>query len=91
MIHDVEFDLFQARSAKLISESLGAQLNPDLSWTSSFNTPSSLTPTVILRMYEYSLGVNHLWFIIKNINHNVEFLHIISTLLMHSYNLITFY
>ncbi|XP_067306546.1 breast cancer type 2 susceptibility protein [Pseudorasbora parva] len=37
-----------ARSAKLISESLGAQINPDLSWTSSFNTPSSLTPTVIL-------------------------------------------
>ncbi|KAK7156638.1 hypothetical protein R3I94_006625 [Phoxinus phoxinus] len=36
------------RSAKLISESLGAQINPDLSWTSSFNTPSSLTPTVIL-------------------------------------------
>ncbi|KAK2880881.1 hypothetical protein Q8A67_018149 [Cirrhinus molitorella] len=37
-----------ARSAKRISESLGAQINPDLSWTSSFNTPSSLTPTVIL-------------------------------------------
>ncbi|XP_067221883.1 breast cancer type 2 susceptibility protein [Chanodichthys erythropterus] len=36
------------RSAKRISESLGAQINPDLSWTSSFNTPSSLTPTVIL-------------------------------------------
>lgn len=54
MNHDVEFDLFQAHSAKLISESLGAQINPDLSWTSSFNTPSSLTPTVILRMYEYS-------------------------------------
>ncbi|XP_043115679.1 breast cancer type 2 susceptibility protein [Puntigrus tetrazona] len=37
-----------ARSVKQISESLGAQINPDLSWTSSFNTPSSLTPTVIL-------------------------------------------
>ncbi|XP_016130473.1 breast cancer type 2 susceptibility protein isoform X1 [Sinocyclocheilus grahami] len=37
-----------ARSAKQISESLGAQINPDLSWTSSFNTPSSLTPTVML-------------------------------------------
>ncbi|XP_051534410.1 breast cancer type 2 susceptibility protein isoform X2 [Myxocyprinus asiaticus] len=37
-----------ARSAKQISESLGAQINPDLSWSSSFNTPSSLTPTVIL-------------------------------------------
>ncbi|XP_051962648.1 breast cancer type 2 susceptibility protein [Xyrauchen texanus] len=37
-----------ARSAKQISESLGAQMNPDLSWSSSFNTPSSLTPTVML-------------------------------------------
>ncbi|NP_001103864.2 breast cancer type 2 susceptibility protein isoform X1 [Danio rerio] len=37
-----------ARSAKQISESLGAQINPDLSWTSSFNTPPSMTPTVIL-------------------------------------------
>ncbi|XP_060753690.1 breast cancer type 2 susceptibility protein isoform X3 [Neoarius graeffei] len=38
----------QATSAQRISESLGAQLNPDLSWSSSFNTPSALTPTVIL-------------------------------------------
>ncbi|XP_047676855.1 breast cancer type 2 susceptibility protein isoform X2 [Tachysurus fulvidraco] len=37
----------QASSAQRISESLGAKLNPDLSWSSSFNTPS-LTPTVIL-------------------------------------------
>ncbi|XP_055052858.2 LOW QUALITY PROTEIN: breast cancer type 2 susceptibility protein [Misgurnus anguillicaudatus] len=37
-----------AHSSKQISESLGAQINPDLSWTSSFNTPSTLTPTVIL-------------------------------------------
>ncbi|XP_056329515.1 breast cancer type 2 susceptibility protein [Danio aesculapii] len=37
-----------ARSAKQISESLGAQINPDLSWTSSFNTPPSMTPTLIL-------------------------------------------
>uniref|UniRef100_A0A671L2V7 Breast cancer type 2 susceptibility protein homolog n=1 Tax=Sinocyclocheilus anshuiensis TaxID=1608454 RepID=A0A671L2V7_9TELE len=41
-----------ARSAKQISESLGAQINPDLSWTSCFNTPSSLTPAVILRTCE---------------------------------------
>ncbi|XP_063060737.1 breast cancer type 2 susceptibility protein [Engraulis encrasicolus] len=34
--------------AQRISESLGAQINPNLSWTSSFNTPSSLTPTVVL-------------------------------------------
>ncbi|XP_030634017.1 breast cancer type 2 susceptibility protein [Chanos chanos] len=37
-----------AQSAKRISESLGAQINPDLSWSSSFNTPSAITPTVIL-------------------------------------------
>ncbi|KAK2831695.1 hypothetical protein Q7C36_016781 [Tachysurus vachellii] len=36
-----------ASSAHRISESLGAQLNPDLSWSSSFNTPS-LSPTVLL-------------------------------------------
>ncbi|XP_058600770.1 breast cancer type 2 susceptibility protein [Onychostoma macrolepis] len=41
-----------ARSAKQISESLGAQINPNLSWSSSFNTPSSLTPTVILPITE---------------------------------------
>ncbi|XP_065136922.1 breast cancer type 2 susceptibility protein [Paramisgurnus dabryanus] len=39
---------YLAHSSKQISESLGAQINPDLSWTSSFNTPSTLTPTVIL-------------------------------------------
>ncbi|KAI7801012.1 breast cancer type 2 susceptibility protein [Triplophysa rosa] len=35
-------------SVNQISRSLGAQINPDLSWTSSFNTPSSLTPTLML-------------------------------------------
>ncbi|KAL0973569.1 hypothetical protein UPYG_G00206250 [Umbra pygmaea] len=34
-------------SAKRISESLGAQLNPDVSWTSSLNTPV-MSPTIIL-------------------------------------------
>ncbi|KAF5900401.1 breast cancer type 2 susceptibility protein isoform X1, partial [Clarias magur] len=42
----------QASSAQRICESLGAQLNPDLSWNSSFNTPSALTPTVILSKRE---------------------------------------
>ncbi|KAF4086441.1 hypothetical protein AMELA_G00106360 [Ameiurus melas] len=42
----------QASSAQRICESLGAQLNPDLSWSSSFNTPSALTPTVILSKRE---------------------------------------
>ncbi|XP_061073752.1 breast cancer type 2 susceptibility protein [Conger conger] len=37
-----------AVSAKSISESLGAQLNPDVSWTSSLNTPPVMSPTVML-------------------------------------------
>ncbi|XP_017564077.1 breast cancer type 2 susceptibility protein isoform X3 [Pygocentrus nattereri] len=44
--------LAQDASAKRISESLGAQLNPDLSWSSSFNTPSAMSPTVILTRKE---------------------------------------
>uniref|UniRef100_A0A8C1XHF1 BRCA2 DNA repair associated n=1 Tax=Cyprinus carpio TaxID=7962 RepID=A0A8C1XHF1_CYPCA len=40
-----------AHSAKRISESLGAQINPDLSWTSSFNTPSSLAPTFVRKLF----------------------------------------
>ncbi|XP_048836639.1 breast cancer type 2 susceptibility protein isoform X3 [Brienomyrus brachyistius] len=35
------------KSVKRISESLGAQIDPDLSWTSSLNTPV-MSPTVIL-------------------------------------------
>ncbi|XP_062873396.1 breast cancer type 2 susceptibility protein [Trichomycterus rosablanca] len=42
----------QESSARRICESLGAQLNPDLSWSSSFNTPSSLSPTVLLSKKE---------------------------------------
>ncbi|XP_035390284.1 breast cancer type 2 susceptibility protein isoform X2 [Electrophorus electricus] len=44
--------LVQDSEAKRISESLGAQMNPDISWSSSFNTPSTLTPTVILSRQE---------------------------------------
>ncbi|XP_072547596.1 breast cancer type 2 susceptibility protein isoform X2 [Salminus brasiliensis] len=44
--------LVQDASAKRISESLGAQLNPDLSWSSSFNTPSAMSPTVLLTKKE---------------------------------------
>ncbi|XP_076832358.1 breast cancer type 2 susceptibility protein isoform X2 [Brachyhypopomus gauderio] len=44
--------LVQDMSAKRISESLGAQLNPDMSWSSSFNTPSTLSPTVIVSRQE---------------------------------------
>lgn len=42
------FALYKTDVAQRISESLGAQINPDLSWSSSLNTPSSLTPTYIL-------------------------------------------
>uniref|UniRef100_A0A672JEJ5 BRCA2 DNA repair associated n=1 Tax=Salarias fasciatus TaxID=181472 RepID=A0A672JEJ5_SALFA len=34
--------------AKHISESLGAQINPDFSWTSSLNTPPAVPSTLIL-------------------------------------------
>uniref|UniRef100_UPI00398F62FB breast cancer type 2 susceptibility protein isoform X2 n=1 Tax=Pristiophorus japonicus TaxID=55135 RepID=UPI00398F62FB len=34
--------------SKQISESLGAEVDPDMSWTSSLATPPSLTPTVII-------------------------------------------
>ncbi|KAL7832112.1 hypothetical protein AOLI_G00296600 [Acnodon oligacanthus] len=47
-----ESSLAQDASAKRISESLGAQLNPDLSWSSSFNTPTAMSPTVILTKKE---------------------------------------
>ncbi|KAM4742467.1 LOW QUALITY PROTEIN: breast cancer type 2 susceptibility protein [Anableps anableps] len=39
---------YPASYVKHISESLGAQINPDISWTSSFNTPSALPSTLIL-------------------------------------------
>uniref|UniRef100_A0A3B5AWI9 Tower domain-containing protein n=1 Tax=Stegastes partitus TaxID=144197 RepID=A0A3B5AWI9_9TELE len=42
------FLLIQASYAKHISESLGAQINPDISWTSSFNTPPAVPSTLIL-------------------------------------------
>ncbi|XP_044058562.1 breast cancer type 2 susceptibility protein isoform X2 [Siniperca chuatsi] len=35
-------------NAKHISESLGAQIHPDMSWTSSLNTPSAVPSTLIL-------------------------------------------
>ncbi|KAM9359601.1 breast cancer type 2 susceptibility protein [Symphorus nematophorus] len=34
--------------AKQISESLGAQINPDMSWTSDLNTPPAIPSTLIL-------------------------------------------
>uniref|UniRef100_A0AAY4CG96 Breast cancer 1 early onset n=1 Tax=Denticeps clupeoides TaxID=299321 RepID=A0AAY4CG96_9TELE len=46
------FFLCKDQSAKRISESLGADMNPDISWTSSLNTPSLLSPTVLLCKYQ---------------------------------------
>ncbi|XP_077467699.1 breast cancer type 2 susceptibility protein [Stigmatopora argus] len=43
-----------ASYAQRISESLGANLNPDISWTSSLNTPSALPSTIILSDREES-------------------------------------
>ncbi|XP_027901225.1 breast cancer type 2 susceptibility protein isoform X1 [Xiphophorus couchianus] len=51
---EASFDLLHspekspASYANHISESLGAQINPDISWTSSFNTPRALPSTLIL-------------------------------------------
>ncbi|XP_066555834.1 breast cancer type 2 susceptibility protein isoform X2 [Amia ocellicauda] len=41
-----------ALSSKRISESLGAEMDADLSWSSSLNTPPILTPTLILSKAE---------------------------------------
>uniref|UniRef100_A0AAY5EDQ4 Tower domain-containing protein n=1 Tax=Electrophorus electricus TaxID=8005 RepID=A0AAY5EDQ4_ELEEL len=45
------FGSVQDSEAKRISESLGAQMNPDISWSSSFNTPSTLTPTIVRNLF----------------------------------------
>ncbi|XP_035240203.1 breast cancer type 2 susceptibility protein [Anguilla anguilla] len=45
-----------AVSCKSISESLGAQLDPDVSWTSSLNTPPVISPTIILAKEEDKAG-----------------------------------
>lgn len=42
------FLMIQMSYAKHISESLGAQINPDISWTSSLNTPPPVPSTLIL-------------------------------------------
>lgn len=42
------FLIIQVSYAKQISESLGAQIHPDISWTSSLNTPPAVPSTLIL-------------------------------------------
>ncbi|XP_058042608.1 breast cancer type 2 susceptibility protein isoform X2 [Ahaetulla prasina] len=40
--------IFEIQTQKCISESLGAEADPDMSWTSSLATPPTLSPTVII-------------------------------------------
>ncbi|ETE68379.1 Breast cancer type 2 susceptibility protein-like protein, partial [Ophiophagus hannah] len=40
--------IFEAQTEKCISESLGVEADPDMSWTSSLATPPTLSPTVII-------------------------------------------
>ncbi|KAM9318754.1 breast cancer type 2 susceptibility protein [Pholidichthys leucotaenia] len=60
-VHSAKYESIQAQNqecfgelkknvsyAKYISESLGAQINPDISWTSSLNTPPAVPSTLIL-------------------------------------------
>uniref|UniRef100_A0A8C5ELJ8 Tower domain-containing protein n=1 Tax=Gouania willdenowi TaxID=441366 RepID=A0A8C5ELJ8_GOUWI len=47
-VHPLCVSIKQVSHAKCISESLGAQINPDISWTSSLNTPPAVPSTLIL-------------------------------------------
>ncbi|XP_039179500.1 breast cancer type 2 susceptibility protein isoform X1 [Crotalus tigris] len=40
--------IFEVQTQKCISESLGAEADPDMSWSSSLATPPTLSPTVII-------------------------------------------
>ncbi|XP_077197948.1 breast cancer type 2 susceptibility protein isoform X2 [Paroedura picta] len=40
--------IFQAQTPKCISESLGAEADPEMSWSSSLATPPTLSPTVLI-------------------------------------------
>ncbi|XP_015279682.1 PREDICTED: breast cancer type 2 susceptibility protein [Gekko japonicus] len=40
--------IFQAQTPKCISESLGAEADPEMSWSSSLATPPTLSPTVVI-------------------------------------------
>ncbi|XP_028321450.1 breast cancer type 2 susceptibility protein isoform X2 [Gouania willdenowi] len=48
-------NISEVSHAKCISESLGAQINPDISWTSSLNTPPAVPSTLILTKNNESL------------------------------------
>lgn len=51
------FAMKQVSYAKHVSESLGADIHPDISWTSSLNTPPPLASTLILSMQIIQLVV----------------------------------
>lgn len=42
------FLYFQGQTPKRISESLGAEVDPDMSWSSSLATPPTLSSTVLI-------------------------------------------
>ncbi|XP_072849871.2 breast cancer type 2 susceptibility protein [Pogona vitticeps] len=49
-------NLFEFQTPKCISESLGAEADPDMSWSSSLATPPTLSPTVIIERGNNSLS-----------------------------------
>ncbi|KAJ7320244.1 hypothetical protein JRQ81_019755 [Phrynocephalus forsythii] len=49
-------NIFELQTPKCISESLGAEADPDMSWTSSLATPPTLSPTVIIDRGNNSLS-----------------------------------
>uniref|UniRef100_A0A8C6JMW5 Uncharacterized protein n=1 Tax=Melopsittacus undulatus TaxID=13146 RepID=A0A8C6JMW5_MELUD len=59
--------LLEVRTPKRISESLGAEVDPDMSWSSSLATPPTLGATVILGIskneaYVFGLQISHNFF-----------------------------
>ncbi|NXP21973.1 BRCA2 protein, partial [Scytalopus superciliaris] len=48
--------LLEVRTPKCISESLGAEVDPDMSWSSSLATPPTLGETVIIARENYSIS-----------------------------------
>ncbi|KPP59928.1 breast cancer type 2 susceptibility protein-like, partial [Scleropages formosus] len=56
-------EIVLSQSVKRISESLGAQIDPDESWTSSLNTPPVLSPTFVRKLFpslSEASGINKL-------------------------------
>ncbi|KAG8136815.1 hypothetical protein E2320_005372 [Naja naja] len=45
--------IFEVQTQKCISESLGVEADPDMSWTSSLATPPTLSPTVIIDLESF--------------------------------------